>query len=86
MAKRKTSTEPQVADEVKTEGGYHIGQWSGQPHYQCRFCMFDTFDRVAILNHLVNEHNSMSALEELYNQGAPTQPAKETDNGTTDFE
>jgi len=83
MAKRKPIPEPQAPDVHE----YHVGTWSGQPHYQCRFCMFDTFDRVVILNHLVNEHNSMSALEELVkDQGTPTTPEEETDNGTTDPE
>ncbi len=61
MPRKKQETPTQSTAAPSDE--YRIGTWSGTTHYQCLRCPFDTFDRMAMLNHLVEAHNSEVALE-----------------------
>ncbi len=69
MAKKRTPVPgPSPVSKAETgEGGeYTVGVWSGVPQYKCKRCAFDTLaGPVAILEHLVRTHDSMSALEAL---------------------
>lgn len=100
MPKNKKFAEPVITTTVNVEKieEYAINDWSGNDHFTCKLCTsFDTFDKTTMLNHLVNEHDSESALAELYgtNEPATEQPSteveerlfeKEIDNGTTNFD
>lgn len=61
---------------------YTIGAWSGQTQFRCASCAFDTLDGVAMLNHLVNEHNSETALEALIGIEEQQHSTQEVDDGT----
>jgi len=56
-----TTAYPKVTVAVSDE--FSVGKWSGRTHYQCIRCTFDSFDRIALLEHLVNAHNSEVALK-----------------------
>ena len=66
----------------KIDPGYTIGAWSGKTQYQCTGCAFDTLDGVAMLNHLVNVHNSETALEALIDIEEQQQSTQEVDDAT----
>jgi hypothetical protein len=55
------------------EPEYQIGEWGGETHYQCSLCPFDTFDGMEMLNHLVYQHESETALETLVQLETPTE-------------
>jgi hypothetical protein len=66
MAKRKQSQKPVLP-------GYSTSSWSGHAHYHCTVCRFDTLAKATILNHLIVDHDSEAALEEL--EGLPSAPS-----------
>ena len=45
---------------------YVMAKWAGLNHYRCKKCAFDTLDLRGMLMHLVEQHNSEAALDELF--------------------
>jgi hypothetical protein len=73
VAKKKNpivTTSP-LAGEVERE--FTTGLWSGQTQYKCNDCLYDTFNKKQMLTHLVEQHGSMAALEELFPSGSKSQ-------------
>jgi hypothetical protein len=68
-----------MAKQKKTPPAeYETGSWSGQPQYTCNTCRFDTLDQKRMLEHLVEQHSSLAALETLF----PGQPQQEPESIT----
>lgn len=44
---------------------FEIGSWGGMVHFRCASCSFDSFDKHEMFTHLMNEHDSEAALEQL---------------------
>ncbi|MBI5964937.1 MAG: hypothetical protein HY863_15770 [Chloroflexi bacterium] len=66
---------PPSLAEVINEHDYVVSHWSGREHYICKKCVsFDTFLKEKMLNHLIEIHESESALEELYGATPPPTP------------
>lgn len=65
MAKKgKTVPEEPTAIGAATE--YSESTWSGRLRYSCNQCAYDVLEeRVSMLEHLMNAHGSMWALNEL---------------------
>jgi hypothetical protein len=62
--------ESEIASQARNDIlEFEVRTWAGITQYQCTACAFDTFEKEAMLEHLVNTHNSMSALEELLGSG-----------------
>lgn len=47
-------------------GEYEEKSWMGKALYVCKACSFDVFDETEMLNHLIDKHNSESALQKFY--------------------
>lgn len=74
MAKKK---KPETIIEKPSEELYSVGTWAGMPQYRCCRCAFDTLNLQEMLNHLVGQHDSIGALEELVKaeKDEPQKPA-----------
>lgn len=75
MAKKKVSSDQLSVISEQKPAEYSVGVWSGQAHYQCDLCAFDALEKAAMLEHLVNAHNSEKALEELLGNNVAPPPA-----------
>lgn len=81
---RKKAAETKIPDGRKEERDnreYTVGLWAGVEQFACSLCAFDVLeDRKAMLEHLMNEHGSEQALEELVRLelSASDAPAEET--------
>jgi len=64
------------------EEEFVVGEWGAQKHYRCCKCAFDTFEGMAILSHLVSEHDSEVALEAL----AQLENSKEVGDAKNNFD
>lgn len=75
MAKKRTPIPLPFPHQENADGErepeYEVGKWSGQAHYRCMRCAFDTLDKERMLEHLVEQHSSTVALEELFPSSKP---------------
>lgn len=69
MAKKKSKV-------LASEAEFTTGSWSGQPQFKCKQCPFDTFSRNQMLTHLVEQHGSEAALDELFPASAEPQAVR----------
>lgn len=79
MAKKKllVISEQLTVSSQDLPDTYEAGIWSGQDHYRCKLCTFDTLHGYpAMLDHLVKAHNSERALEVLVELESPVVPAE----------
>jgi hypothetical protein len=66
-----------MANNKKTEE-FTNNSWAGNPHFECNSCLFDTFILTEMYRHLVNNHDSEAALEQLLS-------IEEKDDGSNDI-
>jgi len=59
-----TSDPSPVGDRSEEE--YEVRDWMGKTLYVCKTCATDVFDFDEMINHLIEKHNSESALQKLY--------------------
>ena len=66
--KQSAVSDQQSAVRDQSTSEYKVTPWGGQDHFSCTLCQgkFDTFNKQAMLEHLVNEHDSEKALNEMY--------------------
>lgn len=55
-----------LREPLPVQGEFEVKSWMQKPLYVCRLCKFDTFEEKTMLEHLINIHNSESALNKFY--------------------
>lgn len=86
MPKKKAITTEEVPSPQQTPAEYVNRSWGGLAHYECCSCTFDTFSHTEMLEHLVNNHNSEKALEELCSAESSANQSEEIEHAKTDFD